>query len=81
MSARLGFVVLLSYFGDALCDEDISNVLFSSGSECCLLHKLMSQNSLIAIYIEENLKVHAGKDRETDYLIDFLCRSLKFQPK
>lgn len=30
MSARLGFLVLISYFGDALTDEDISNILFSS---------------------------------------------------
>lgn len=61
MAARLGFLVMLSYFGDTITDEDIGNVLFSTSSECCLLHKLMTQNSLIGLYIEENLRGVVGK--------------------
>ena len=63
MSARLGFLVLISYFGDILVDEDISNVLFVSAGDCCLLHKLISQNSIIGVYINTNLKGVPGREK------------------
>ena len=41
----------------------------------------MGQKSLIGLFIQENMKGIPGKEKEADYLIDFLCRSLKFNPK
>ena len=41
--ARLGFLVLITFFSDAIVDEDFNNILFES-KDCCLFHKQMSNN-------------------------------------
>jgi hypothetical protein len=46
MVARLGFLVLITFFSDAIIDEDLNNILFES-KDCCLFHKQMSNNSSI----------------------------------
>jgi hypothetical protein len=43
MVARLGFLVLITFFSDAIIDEDITNILFES-KDCCLFHKQMLNN-------------------------------------
>ena len=79
LMARLGFLVALMYFGEAIIDEDISNIFVNSSNDCCLIHKLLNDsNSLFTIYFESNFE---NKLKERDLLVDFLCKALKFDNK
>lgn len=61
MVARLGFLLLVTYFSDAIIDEDISNILFES-KDCCLFHKqIANPTSLMKIYFENNLSSGSEK--------------------
>lgn len=61
MVARLGFLVLVAFFCDAIVDEDIANILFES-KDCCLFHKQMNNSSsLMKAYVETSMLLESEK--------------------
>lgn len=69
---RLGLLILISYVGDLVVDEDAKKIKLPL-RKCCLFHELLEvDGSLTAILIDDN-----KAELKDEGIEEFLCSSLR----